>query len=151
MKKKKFNLGETNIMIGLTIIVMAYWCCQICLHYFMFPNSDIYSHVFGSNLFEQASRLIVFCFFALFMSHLQYVVKMRRQAEKEAKANEYKTAEKILELGKVTELSNSIVVPKFDWATTTSAPKIKFINCCVKILIPKVAKIEINKSLFTTR
>ena len=60
------------------------------------------------------------------------------------------TAEKILELGNVTELSNNIVVPKLDWATTTSDPNIKFINCCVKILIPNVAKIEINKSLSTT-
>jgi len=90
MKKKKFNLGETNMVIALTIIVMAYWCCQVCLHYFMFPGSDIYSHVFGSNLFEQATRGIAFCFFALLVSQFQYVVRMRRQAEKEAKANEWK-------------------------------------------------------------
>ncbi|MFV1975418.1 MAG: response regulator [Candidatus Scalindua sp.] len=90
MKKKKFNLGETNMVIALTIIIMAYWCCQICLHYFMFPGSDIYSHVFGSNLFEQATRGIAFCFFALLVSQFQYVVRMRRQAEKEAKANEWK-------------------------------------------------------------
>ena len=42
-------------------------------------------------------------------------------------------------------------MPKFEFATTTSDPKTEFINCCVTILIPKVAKIEINKSLSTTR
>ena len=39
------------------------------------------------------------------------------------------TAENIFELGSVTELSNNIVVPYSDCATTTSAPNIKFINC----------------------
>ena len=33
------------------------------------------------------------------------------------------------EFGRVTMLSNSIVVPKFELATTTSAPNAKFISC----------------------
>ena len=90
MKNKKLNLAETNIVVGLTIIVVVYWCCQICLHFLMFPDSDIASHVFGSNLFEYASRLIAFCFFGLFASHLQYVMRIRRQAEEKAKTNEWK-------------------------------------------------------------
>ena len=59
-------------------------------------------------------------------------------------------AENIFELGKTTLLSNNIVVPYPEFASTTSAPNAKFINCMNKILIPKVAKIEINKSLSTT-
>ena len=69
------------------------------------------------------------------------------------KATAYRTlikAENIFEFGKVTELSNNIVVPYSDCATTTSAPKIKFISCWNTIAIPKVAKIEINKSRSTT-
>ena len=65
----------------------------------------------------------------------------------------YKTlikAENIFEFGRVTELSNNIVVPYSDCATTTSAPKIKFISCWNTIAIPKVANIEINKSRSTT-
>ncbi len=90
MKKNKFNLAEINIVVGLTLIVVVYWCCQICLHFFMFPNTDIISHVLGNDLFEHASRLITFCFFALFASHLLYSMKKRRQAEEEAKVNEWK-------------------------------------------------------------
>ena len=41
-------------------------------------------------------------------------------------------------------------MPNSGLATTTSEPKAKFINCCVKMLIPNVARIEINKSLSTT-
>ena len=59
-------------------------------------------------------------------------------------------AENILEFGSVTELLNNKVVPKFDCATTTSEPKPKFISCIINILIPKVAKIEINISRSTT-
>ncbi len=59
-------------------------------------------------------------------------------------------AENIFELGNVTLLSNSIVVPYPEFARTTSAPNAKFISCINKILIPNVARIEMNKSLSTT-
>ena len=90
MNNKKFNLAEANIAVGLTVIVVVYWGCQILLHTLIFPTQDIASHVLGNDMFEVASRLIAFCFFALFAIHLQYGMKMRRQAEAEAKANEWK-------------------------------------------------------------
>ena len=60
------------------------------------------------------------------------------------------SAENNLEFGSVTELLNNIVVPNSEFASTTSAPNAKFINCIKSMLIPNVASIEINKSLSTT-
>ena len=59
-------------------------------------------------------------------------------------------AENIFELGSVTELLNNIVVPNSEFASTTSAPNAKFINCIKRILMPNVASMEINKSRSTT-
>ncbi len=90
MKNKKFNLAEIKIVVTLALIAVIYWCCQVFLHFFMFPSSGPISHVLGNDQFELASRLIAFCFFALFAAHLQYSMKIRRQAEEKATTNEWK-------------------------------------------------------------
>ncbi len=90
MKSRELNVVGINIVVTLILIVVVYWCCQVLLHFLMFPGSDIISHVLGNNQFEFASRLIAFCFFALLAVHLQYSMKTRRQAEERAKTNEWK-------------------------------------------------------------
>ncbi len=90
MKNKKLNLAEINIVATIILIVVIYWCCQVLLHFFMFSDSDIISHILGNNQFELASRLIAFCFFALFAVHLQYSMKTRRHAVEKARTNEWK-------------------------------------------------------------
>ncbi len=90
MKNKKFHLAEINIVVTLFLIAVVYWCCQVFLHFIMFPDSDFIGHALGNNQFEFVSRFIAFCFFALFAVHLQYSMKTRRQAENKAKTNELK-------------------------------------------------------------
>ncbi len=100
--KKGKGLATLYIYVSLGIIAIVYWIIASALdsyrivvleyfpHLFSSHSSDFTQHLIGTNLYELMSRLIVLCFFAIFVSHIQYTLKKRKIAEEDMKKSEKK-------------------------------------------------------------
>jgi PAS domain S-box-containing protein len=56
-----------------------YWVCESFMFFFLSPEKNVFHHLFGPDLFEVWTRLLVLCLFAIFGSHVQYNINKRRQ------------------------------------------------------------------------
>ena len=100
--KKRRGFATLYIYLSLGIIAIVYWLIAsvldsyriVILEYFpqLFSShaTDFTKHLIGTNLYELISRIIVICFFVIFVSHIQYSLKKRKMAEEDMKKSEKK-------------------------------------------------------------
>jgi PAS domain S-box-containing protein len=75
----------TGIFLG-----ALYWALESLLNVFSPQEISFYQEIFGPNIGEVWPRLIVFCLFLMFGSHVQFTINERKKAEEALKASEEK-------------------------------------------------------------
>jgi len=75
----------TGIFLG-----ALYWALESLLNVFSPEEISFYQEIFGPNISEVWPRLIVFCLFLMFGSHVQFTINERKKAEEALKASEEK-------------------------------------------------------------
>jgi PAS domain S-box-containing protein len=75
----------TGIFLG-----ALYWALESLLNVFSPEEISFYQEIFGPNIGEVWPRLIVFCLFLMFGSHVQFTINERKKAEEALKASEEK-------------------------------------------------------------
>ena len=75
-----------------TVIGMAafYWICESFMFFFLSPEANLFHHLFGPDIFEIWTRLLVLCIFVIFGSHVQYNLNNRRIAYEELREQDEK-------------------------------------------------------------
>ena len=88
------------ILFGMGLAVF-YWVFQSLIQYFSSPNLSLMTQLRGTDMNDLYGRLIVFCLFILFGSHVQYTIDMRKKAEEVLRNSEekYRTILKSIEEG----------------------------------------------------
>ena len=81
-KKNKLNTTMMDSMV-VTGIGLAgfYWVCESFMYFFLEPEANFIQHVFGPDMFQTWTRLLVLCLFLIFGSHVQYTVNKRKAAD----------------------------------------------------------------------
>ena len=67
-----------------------YWALESLLNVFSPAEISFYQEIFGPHISEVWPRLIVFCLFLMFGSHVQFTINERKKAEEALKASEEK-------------------------------------------------------------
>jgi len=67
-----------------------YWVCESFMFFFLDPEANFIQHLFGPNIFETWTRLLVLCLFIIFGSHFQYAFNKRRLADEALRDSEEK-------------------------------------------------------------
>ena len=100
--KGREGFATFYIYLSLGIIAIVYWFIASVLdsyriviveyfpQLFLSHSSDFTKHFIGTNLYELISRIIVLCFFVIFVSHIQYSLNKRKKAEENMKKSEKK-------------------------------------------------------------
>lgn len=88
--RKNTKLINADFLAGVIGLAALYWVFITVLHLYFSPRMSFMNHLFGTNAYELASRLIVLGFFLILVSHIQYTIKQRRKAEEEKKVSEQK-------------------------------------------------------------
>jgi response regulator RpfG family c-di-GMP phosphodiesterase len=89
-KKKFLSVSGDSIMlfgIGLAII---YWLIDSFLNLFASTDTNFFSELLGTDVYNLYTRLIILCLFVIFGSHVQYTINKRKEAEKELLASNEK-------------------------------------------------------------
>jgi hypothetical protein len=60
------------------------------MFFFLDPEANFIQHLFGPNIFETWTRLLVLCLFIIFGSHFQYAFNKRRLADEALRDSEEK-------------------------------------------------------------
>ena len=67
-----------------------YWLCESFMFFFLSPEANFFHHLFGPDIFEIWTRLLVLCIFVIFGSHVQYNLNNRRLAYEELREQDEK-------------------------------------------------------------
>ena len=67
-----------------------YWVCESFMYFFLEPEANFIQHVFGPDMFQTWTRLLVLCLFLIFGSHVQYTVNKRQAADDALRESEEK-------------------------------------------------------------
>ena len=78
--KKPINLADQMVLIGI-FLAFLYWGLESFLNFFSPEEVSIYRQLFGPNVSDMWMRLIVFCLFLIFGSHVQFTINKRKLAE----------------------------------------------------------------------
>jgi PAS domain S-box-containing protein len=73
------NLMDSMIFTGFGLAAV-YWVCESFMYFFMAPEANLFHHLLGPSIFETWTRLLVLCLFAIFGSHVQYIINTRKLA-----------------------------------------------------------------------
>jgi PAS domain S-box-containing protein len=95
MKKFKKRMGNrvdmADYMVLTAIFLGAlYWALESLLNVFSPEEISFYQEIFGPNISEVWPRLIVFCLFLMFGSHVQFTINERNRALEALKESEEK-------------------------------------------------------------
>ncbi len=80
---------DSMVLIGISLSV-AFWFIESFMHIFLSPGFSFSENLFGANLYDIYSRVIVLCLFLIFGSHVQYTINNRRKAESALRESEEK-------------------------------------------------------------
>ncbi|MCP4716188.1 MAG: HD domain-containing protein [Deltaproteobacteria bacterium] len=71
---------DSMVLLGVGLAA-AYWAIDAALNFFTYPKGEFLPHLIGADLTEFYTRMIVFCLFVIFGSHVQYTITTRKKAE----------------------------------------------------------------------
>ena len=87
--KQKTNLMDSMVVTGIGLAGF-YWVCESFMYFFLEPEANFIQHVFGPDMFQTWTRLMVLCLFLIFGSHVQYTVNKRQAADDALRESEEK-------------------------------------------------------------
>ena len=87
--KNRIDMADYMVLTGIFLGAL-YWALESLLNVFSPEEISFYQELFGPNISEVWPRLIVFCLFLIFGSHVQFTINERKKAESALKASEEK-------------------------------------------------------------
>ena len=85
----RVDMADYMVLTGIFLGAL-YWALESLLNVFSPEEISFYQEIFGSNISEVWPRLIVFCLFLMFGSHVQFTINERKKAVEALKASEEK-------------------------------------------------------------
>ncbi len=76
---KQTGFWESMVFTGIGLAAL-YWVCESFMFFFMAPEANFFHSLFGPDIFEIWTRLLVLCILMIFGSHVQYTLNKRRLA-----------------------------------------------------------------------
>ena len=86
---KRANLLDSMVVTGI-LLAAFYWVCESFMFFFLSPEKNIFHHLFGPDLFEVWTRILVLSIFLIFGSHVQYNINNRRKAYEKLREQDVK-------------------------------------------------------------
>ena len=86
---KRVNWLDSMVVTGI-LLAAFYWICESFMFFFLSPEKNFFHHLFGPDLFEVWTRLLVLAIFLIFGSHVQYNINNRRAAYEKLRAQDVK-------------------------------------------------------------
>lgn len=83
-RKVRVHLTDQMVLFGFGLAAV-YWILDTFMSLFLSYDMNLFEQLFGINLGEVSTRLIVLCLFIIFGSHAQFTINERRQAEKRSR------------------------------------------------------------------
>jgi class 3 adenylate cyclase len=83
-QKIRVHLTDQMVLIGFGLAAV-YWVLDTFMSLFLSSQANLFEQLFGVNLGEVSTRLIVLCLFIIFGSHAQFTINERRQAEEQSR------------------------------------------------------------------
>jgi PAS domain S-box-containing protein len=83
------TIRESMVLTGIGLAA-TYWVLESLLYFFATPNVNFIQQLFGSDIFEIWTRVLVLALFLIFGSHVQYTINKRRESDEARLASEEK-------------------------------------------------------------
>ena len=87
--RNRVDMADYMVLTGIFLGAL-YWALESLLNVFSPEEISFYQEIFGPNISEVWPRLIVFCLFLMFGSHVQFTINERKKAVEALKASEEK-------------------------------------------------------------
>ena len=85
----RVDMADYMVLTGIFLGAL-YWALESLLNVFSPDEISFYEEIFGPNISEVWPRLIVFCLFLMFGSHVQFTINERKKAVEALKESEEK-------------------------------------------------------------
>ena len=87
--RNRVDMADYMVLTGIFLGAL-YWALESLLNVFSPEEISFYEEIFGPNISEVWPRLIVFCLFLMFGSHVQFTINERKKAVEALKESEEK-------------------------------------------------------------
>jgi PAS domain S-box-containing protein len=87
--KNRVSVADSMVLIGIGLAA-SYWVLESILNIFTSRNVNFFNQLLGPDINEIWPRIIVFCLFIFFGSHVQFTINNRKKAEEALKESEEK-------------------------------------------------------------
>ncbi|MGD8882708.1 MAG: HD domain-containing phosphohydrolase [Desulfobacterales bacterium] len=87
--RNRVDMADYMVLTGIFLAAL-YWALESLLNVFSPEEISFYQEIFGPNISEVWPRLIVFCLFLMFGSHVQFTINERKKAVEALRASEEK-------------------------------------------------------------
>jgi PAS domain S-box-containing protein len=87
--KNRVSVADSMVLIGIGLAA-SYWVLESLFNIFTTQDIDFFKQLLGPDINEVWPRIIVFCLFIFFGSHVQYTINNRKKAEQALKVSEEK-------------------------------------------------------------
>jgi len=87
--KNRVSVADSMVLIGIGLAA-SYWVLESLLNIFTSRDISFFNHLLGPDINEIWPRIIVFCLFIFFGSHVQFTINNRKKAEEDLKESEEK-------------------------------------------------------------
>jgi PAS domain S-box-containing protein len=87
--KYRMSVADSMLLIGIGLAA-SYWVLESILNIFTTQDVSFLNQLLGPDIDEVWPRIIVFCLFLFFGSHVQYTINNRKKAEEDLKVSEKK-------------------------------------------------------------
>lgn len=87
--KYRVSVADSMLLVGIGLAA-SYWVLESILNIFTTQDVSFLNQLIGPNIDEVWPRIIVFCLFIFFGSHVQYTIKNRKKAEEDLQVSEEK-------------------------------------------------------------
>ena len=89
MLKNKVSVADSMVLVGIGLAA-SYWVLESILNIFTTNDVSFFNQLLGPDINEIWPRIIVFCLFIFFGSHVQYTINNRKKAEEALVVSEEK-------------------------------------------------------------
>ena len=87
--KNRVSVADSMVLIGIGLAA-SYWVLESLFNIFTTQDINFFNQLLGPDINEVWPRIIVFCLFIFFGSHVQYTINNRKKAEQALKVSEEK-------------------------------------------------------------
>jgi PAS domain S-box-containing protein len=87
--KNRVSVADSMVLVGIGLAA-SYWVLESILNLFTSRNVNFFNQLLGPDINEIWPRIIVFCLFIFFGSHVQFTINNRKKAEEALKESEEK-------------------------------------------------------------